>query len=138
MKRLSMAQVLALHEQIVAQSGGGSGVRDGALLESALEAPFQMFGGEALFPTLRDKAARLGYGLICNHPMLDGNKRLGAHVMLVFLALNGVRLHYTQQELSAIILAVAAGEAAQEQLLAWILAHWESECFDREKRCAIL
>ena len=118
MKRLSMAQVLTLHEQIAAQSGGGSGVRETALLEAALEAPFQTFGGDPLFSTLPAKAARLGYGLICNHPMLDGNKRLGAHVMLVFLALNGVHLHYTQQELTQIILATASGKVRQEQLQA--------------------
>ena len=123
MTRLSRAQVLTLTEQIAAQSGGGSGVRETALLEAALEAPFQTFGGEPLFPTLPAKAARLGYGLICNHPMLDGNKRLGAHVMLVFLALNGVHLHYTQQELTQIILAAASGKVRQEQLQAWILAH---------------
>lgn len=55
--------------------------------------------------------------------MIDGNKRLGAHVMLVFLELNGVRLQYTQEELYSIILAVASGSGTQEALLEWLLEH---------------
>ena len=55
-----------------------------------MEAPYQSFGGEELYPTIQAKAARLGYGLIKNHCMIDGNKRIGTHAMLVFLALNGI------------------------------------------------
>lgn len=58
-----------------------------------------------------------------DHPFLDGNKRIGAHAMLVFLALNGIELAYTQEELSAIILRIAAGEASSEELLDWLLNH---------------
>lgn len=89
MKKLSKQQILMLHSQLIRQTGGSDGVRDHALLESALEAPFQSYGGDDLFPTVQAKAARLGYGLIKNHCMIDGNKRIGAHAMLVFLALNG-------------------------------------------------
>ncbi|MBQ7061424.1 MAG: type II toxin-antitoxin system death-on-curing family toxin, partial [Clostridia bacterium] len=66
---------------------------------------------------------RLGYGLIMNHPFVDGNKRIGAHAMLVFLALNGIELDYTQDELSDMILGVAAGGSGFEQLLKWIIGH---------------
>ena len=58
-----------------------------------------------------------------NHPFVDGNKRIGTHVMLVCLAINGVELRYTQQELVDIILQVASGEGRYEDLLAWLLAH---------------
>jgi death-on-curing protein len=85
------------------------GVRDEKLLESALETPFQSFGGEELYPSTQAKAARLCYGLVKNHAMVDGNKRIGTHVMLVFLTLNGYELEYTQKELSDTILDVAAG-----------------------------
>ena len=84
MKRLSKKQILMLHTQLIQQTGGSDGVRDYNLLDSALES----FGGEDLYPTLQAKAARLGYGLIKNHCMIDGNKRIGTHAMLVFLALN--------------------------------------------------
>lgn len=98
-------------------------MRDEGLLESALNAPFQSFGDTSAYPSLQQKAARLCYGLVKNHPFIDGNKRIGAHVMLVFLALNGIELSYTQQELVNIILQVAAGEKSYEALLAWVLAH---------------
>ena len=123
MKRLGKRQVLLLHGRLLSQSGGLQGVRDEGLLESALEAPFQSFGDTDAYPSLQQKAARLGYGLIKNHPFADGNKRTGAHVMLVFLALNGIELSYTQKELSDIILAVAAGEKEYEDLLVWLLKH---------------
>ena len=123
MKRLSKEQILLLHSQLIQQTGGSDGVRDYALLESAIEAPFQSFGGDELYPTIQAKAARLGYGLIKKHCMIDGNKRIGTHVMLVFLALNGIELSYTQKELYEVILQVASGELEYEDLLKWILRH---------------
>lgn len=123
MIRLSKEQVLMLHAQLIEAAGGSPGMRDEALLDSALSAPFQSFDGEDLYPTLCAKAARLCFGLVKNHPMVDGNKRLGAHVMLVFLALNGCELSYTQEELSGTILNLAAGKIGAEDILAWILAH---------------
>ena len=112
-----------LHSQLIRQTGGSDGVRDYALLESALEAPFQSYGGDDLYPTVQAKAARLGYGLIKNHCMIDGNKRIGAHAMLVFLALNGIEIAYTQKELYETILNVASGKLEYEDLLEWILQH---------------
>ena len=123
MKRLSKEQILMLHSQLIQQTGGSDGVRDYNLLESALETPFQSFGGEELYPTIQSKAARLGYGLIKNHCMIDGNKRIGTHAMLVFLALNGIELSYTQRELYETILDIAAGKLEYEDLLEWILKH---------------
>ena len=123
MKRLSKEQILLLHAQLNGEYGGIDGVRDYNLLESAIEAPFQSFGGEDLYPTVQAKAARLGYGLIKNHCMLDGNKRTGAHAMLVFLEVNGINLHYSQKELYEAILAVADGSMDFEELLKWVLDH---------------
>lgn len=123
MKRLSKEQILVLHSQLIEEYGGSDGVRDYNLLDSALENPFQSFGGEELYPTLQAKAARLGYGLIKNHCMIDGNKRIGTHAMLVFLAINGIELDYTQKELYETILAIADGSLEYEDLLKWILEH---------------
>lgn len=119
---LSKEQILILHSQLIKSTGGIDGLRDEGLLESALNAPFQTFGGTDAFPSLQQKAARLGYGLIKNHPFIDGNKRIGAHVMLVFLALNKIELEYTQDELSDIILKTA-GECSFHDLLEWIFIH---------------
>ena len=110
MKKLSREQVLMLHSQLIEEFGGTDGVRDYNLLDSALETPFQSFGGNDLYPTIQSKAARLGYGLIKNHCMVDGNKRIGTHAMLVFLAVNGIELRYTQKELYETILDVAEGK----------------------------
>ena len=83
MIRLTKGQVLQMHAELIAATGGSSGIRDEALLDAALAAPFMSFGGMDLYPSLEQKAARLGYGLIKNHAMIDGNKRIGAHAMLV-------------------------------------------------------
>ncbi len=112
-----------LHSQLIEQTGGTAGVRDFNLLGSAIETPFQVFGGEELYPTIQAKGTCLGYGLIKNHCMLDGNKRIGTHVMLVFFALNGIELRYTQKELYEMVLAVADGSLEYEDMLKWILEH---------------
>ena len=123
MKTLSKNQVTALHSALIREFGGIDGIRDEGLLESALAAPFQTFGGEPVYPSLQAKAAQLGFGLIRNHPFVDGNKRIGAHTMLVFLAVNGIELRYEQQELIDIVLSVAAGQIDRQGLLQWILDH---------------
>ena len=123
MIKLTKEQVFMLHAQMIESTGGCDGIRDESLLDSALESPFQSFGGIELYPSIQAKAARLCYGLVKNHAMLDGNKRIGAHVMLVFLAVNGYELKYTQKELSDLILDVADGKKGYEDILGWILEH---------------
>lgn len=123
MKRLSSEQVLKLHDALLEEFGGTAGVRDQGLLDSALNTPFVTFGGRYLYPSLQAKAAQLGFGLVSNHPFVDGNKRIGTHVMLVFLAINGVELNYTQEELIDVILQVASGKVNEQRLLEWILEH---------------
>lgn len=95
MIKLTKEQILLLHSNIIKMTGGSDGIRDIALLESALESPFQSYAGEELYPSIQAKAARLCYGLVKNHAMVDGNKRIGVHTMLVFLSANGYELQYT-------------------------------------------
>lgn len=123
MIRLSKHQILLIHNQLIAETGGSSGLRDEGMLDSALNSPFQTFCGEDVYPSLQQKAARLCFGLVKNHPFVDGNKRIGAHTMLVFLALNGIELQHSQTELSDVILRLAAGEIEADALLQWILSH---------------
>ena len=123
MIRLSKSQILLIHDQLITETGGSSGLLDEGLLDSALNAPFQTFGEEDVYPSLQQKAARLCFGLVKNHPFVDGNKRIGAHAMLVFLALNGIELQHSQTELSDVILQLAAGEIEADALLQWILSH---------------
>lgn len=120
---LSKEQVILLHSHIIEETGGMPGIRDEGLLESALEAPFMSFGGEELFPSILEKAARLCYGLAMNHPFVDGNKRISAHAMLIFLSLNKVELEYTQNELIQVILNIAKGELNSSDLFEWLTEH---------------
>lgn len=125
MKVLSKRQILMLHSMLIAQSGGLDGLRDEGLLESAINTPLQTFAGQELYPTVLEKAARLGYGLIHNHPFLDGNKRIGTHAMLVFLDINNIALSYADDDLIAAILRVASGDMDESELLEWLKSHIE-------------
>ncbi len=84
---LSKKQVILLHAQLIAETGGSEGVRDEGLLESALYAPFQSFGDRDVYPSIQQKAARLGIGLTKNHAFVDRNKRIGHMPCLFFLHL---------------------------------------------------
>lgn len=125
MKMLSKRQILLLHSMLVAQSGGMDGLRDEGLLDAAINMPLQTFGGQELYPTILEKAARLGYGLIRGHPFLDGNKRIGTHAMLVFLDINNITLSYEDEDLISMILHVAAGAMDCNAFLEWLKAHVE-------------
>jgi death-on-curing protein len=120
---LSKEQILVLHEQLIEETGGSSGLKDEGPLESALSSPFQSFDGKDLFPSVYQKAARLGFGLASNHAFIDGNKRIGAHAMLVFLLLNGVEIEYSQEELIYLFLGIANGEKDYPDVLNWIVSH---------------
>jgi death-on-curing protein len=123
MKILTRNQVIKLHRELIAESGGSSEIRDEGLLDSALNTPFQTFSGTELYPSILEKAARLGYGLIKNHPFVDGNKRIGTHAMLVFLMINHIELNYNDTELIDLILGVASGEINDGELLLWLQMH---------------
>ena len=123
MKILSKEQILMLHEQLIDATGGLHGVRDEGLLDSALAAPFHSFAETEPYPSIQQKAVRLGYGLIKNHPFVDGNKRIGVHVMLVVLELNDMTLSYKQKELSDIIMDVASGKADYDDSLNRVIEH---------------
>ena len=120
---LTKEQVVALHTQIITETGGETGIRDDGLLDSALHAPFQSYANKYMYPSIQQEAARLGFGLVTNHAFIDGNKRIGAHAMLVFLALNGIELEYSQDELVNIFLNIATGKSSLNDLLHWIIDH---------------
>lgn len=106
---LNVDDVLLLHADLIAQSGGSMGLRDRNGLESAVAQPQMAFGGQDLYPTLAEKAAALGFSLIANHAFVDGNKRIGHKAMETFLVLDGHELDASVDEQEAIVLRVAAG-----------------------------
>lgn len=122
---LTKEQIIKLHEMIYERYGGALGVLNEGMLDSALEAPFQTFGGVELFPDDKEKIIRLAYGLIKNHSFRDGNKRIGALVLLVMLKLNGYRVNATNEEFTDIIMGIAASEKDDEDLKVWVEAHSE-------------
>lgn len=110
--------VLLLHEQSLAEHGGTSGIRDEGLLDSALGKPMNLFAyGE---PALFDLAASYVYGLVKNHPFLDGNRRIGFVTGALFLALNGYQLVATEADAAIRTLALAAGEMTEKAYAAWL------------------
>ena len=123
MIRFSDDKVKLLYKLMMEETGGSSGIRDEALLDSALNGIFQTFDGKELYPTKEEKGARLGFSLISNHAFVDGNKRMGVYIMLTFLEVNGIGIECTDAELVDLGLGVAAGRIGYEELLDWILEH---------------
>ena len=104
-------------------TGGDVGVRDEALLESAIENIYATFDGVELYPTKEEKAARLGYSLISNHAFVDGNKRIGMYIMISFLELNGIKIDATNDDVYNLGIAVADGSTDDTDVLNWIKKH---------------
>ena len=123
MIKFSKEKILLLHKILAESTGGSSGVRDEALLDSALESAYSGFGDKEFYPTKEEKGARLGYALISNHAFVDGNKRIGLYVMLSFLEMNGVPVRCEDDELVHVGLSVADGTMGYDELLQWVLNH---------------
>lgn len=120
MRLLSLAEILRLHEAILAQSGGGAGLRDLGALESAVAQPSMAFDGKDLYPSLAEKAAALCYSLVSNHAFVDGNKRIAHAAMEAFLMLNGTEIGAGIDEQEQIMLQLASGSYTREQLVSWL------------------
>lgn len=122
MIHLSREKVLLWHQLIIAETGGAADVRDLGILDSALESAFATFDGQELYPSKEEKAARLGYALICNHAFVDGNKRIGMYALLSFLEGGGIHMSCSNDEVVRTGLAVAKGDMKYDDLLQWIKA----------------
>jgi death-on-curing protein len=123
MRYLSLGEVVRLHQMLIEQSGGATGIRTLGLLDSALAQPRATFDGRDLHPTVLDKAAALCASLVQNHPFVDGNKRVGHAAMATFLVLNGVDVTASIEEQERLILSLAAGVSRREDLVAWLKEH---------------
>jgi death on curing protein len=115
---LSRQVVLAMHDEQLAIHGGGSGVRDPGLLESALARPLNHASyGE---PDLAELAAMYAIAIARNHPFIDGNKRTAYVGLETFLVLNGCRFTATDAEVVVAMLAMAAGDMSDDEFTAWV------------------
>ena len=116
---LSVAQLIALHDELMKSFGGRRGLRDRAALESAAARPEMTFDGEDLYPDLAAKAAALMHSLVVNHAFVDGNKRAGAAAAELFVDVNGYRLNAADPDLESVTFALARGELSAEALAIW-------------------
>ncbi|KAF1020267.1 MAG: Toxin Doc [Paracidovorax wautersii] len=119
---ISRTLALAIHDRQLAEHGGGSGVRDDALLDSALARPQQRHAYGDPPPDLADLAASLAYGLARNHPFVDGNKRTAHVCYRVFLKLNDCELVASDEEKYVAMLGLAEGSVAEAEFADWLRA----------------
>lgn len=123
MKRLTLEQVLALHEKMIKSTGGSAGLRDKSLLDSAISNAYATFEGNDLYPNDEDKCANICYNAIKIHPFVDGNKRMGTYIMLILLEYSGINLLFKQSELVKFGLGIAEGKFNQSDIVDWIRKH---------------
>jgi death-on-curing protein len=117
---LALEEVLALHAEQIRRFGGAPGLRDAALLESALAMPRAMFGGELLHPTPYEVAAAYLFHLARNHPFVDGNKRVALAAALVFLGLNGLTVDTDEDALTDLVVGVASGSVPKSEVAVFL------------------
>lgn len=114
--------VVAIHDEQLAIHGGSGGLRDAALLESALDRPRNKWAYEQA--ELPELAAAYGYGVAKNHPFVDGNKRTSLLAIYTFLGVNGIDFRVPEVAAAAMIFSLAAGEVSEESLARWIRDNW--------------
>ena len=124
---IDRALALAIHERQLSEHGGGSGVRDEGMLESALARPQQLYAYGDPPPDLTDLAASLAFGLARNHPFVDGNKRTAHVCYRVFLALNDARLEASDEDKYTHMLALAEGSLSEIDFAAWLRPRLRTE-----------
>ena len=118
---IDRAVLIAVHEMQLAEHGGGAGMRDAALLDSALSPPLNLAAyGE---PDAAALAAAYGYGIARNHAFIDGNKRTALVAAELFLRLNGWQMAVSGADCVLTMLAVAAGDITEDEFGAWLRAH---------------
>ena len=113
---LTRRLILAIHRDQIENYGGTKGLRDEAMLESALEQPPATFGGKLLHQTVFDQAAAYLFHLVQNHPFVDGNKRVAFAAMDVFLRLNNLQLQLSDDDAVELVLRTATGELEKDSI----------------------
>jgi death-on-curing protein len=124
---LTATQVLFIHARLIDTTGGGHGVRDLGLLESAVARPQATFGGEELYPDLFHKAAAFMESLALNHPFVDGNKRTAITAASLYMLQNGRRLQTTNEALEQFTLVVVNERPSLDVIAAWLQTHTKPE-----------
>ncbi len=122
----SLQSVVHLHDVVLKQYGGASGVRDHNLLDSALHRAFQTFGGEDLYPSFLDKAAAVLQSISINHPFVDGNKRTGFLLCETLLLEGNLEIRASEDENYDFVIKVSTGELSFDDIVLWLQQHTQS------------
>lgn len=120
---LSLDDVLESHTEQIATYGGGEGIRDVGLLESALAQPAAMFGGQYLHADLFEMAAAYLFHIVQNHPFIDANKRVGLETALLFLEINGLSIDASDELLVDLVLRTAQGQTSKPEIAEFFRSH---------------
>jgi death-on-curing protein len=120
---LTLEEVVAIHRDQIERYGGSLGVRDWGLLRSAIAMPAATFGGQFLHADLCEMAGAYLFHIVQNHPFIDGNKRVGAVVADVFLALNDIQLDASEDDYAELVLSVARGETSKSGIAEFFKSH---------------
>ena len=116
-------EVISLHKRLLSEFGGSDGIRDAALLDSALARPKNRFVYAEIPVSIAELAAAYAYGICRNHPFVDGNKRTAMGVAMLFSEFNGVEVNTTQEDAYLTFLRLAEGTISEEELIAWFAKH---------------
>lgn len=112
--------IIEVHKRIISTSGGTEGIKDIALLDSAVNSIYQTYDAKELYPTILEKAARLCFSLSKNHPFVDGNKRVSMHMLASFLRFHDINYAPTNNDVIRVGLSLADGTMSYQDLLAWL------------------
>lgn len=122
MHKLSKQKIIELHSYMIEMTGGLDGVRDENMLDLAISSPFQTFGGQDLYPNDIDKICKLAFNLTTLHCFFDGNKRIGAFILLINLKLDGFEFIATDNEIVSTFLLLATNKINYEGFKDWVIS----------------
>jgi len=123
MKWIPLDNIITLHKKMIRATGGLSGIRDINLLQSAIFNAQATFDGIDLYPNLESKCAAVCYGVINNHPFVDGNKRMGIYLLLILLEYNDYIIEYSEDELVELGFGIAKDTISRDDIVLWIKEH---------------
>ena len=118
---IDVSLVIEFHAQLIQRFGGEPGVRDYQMLDSSINAIYQTFDQKDLYPNIIEKATRLAFNLISSHPFLDGNKRIGMHMLIIYLRFENIDFYPSPKEVIRIGFSIAKGDLTYESFLKWVI-----------------
>ena len=118
---IDIISVEKIQELLIEKFGGTLGVRDMGALEAAINRPFATFNQNELYPTPIEKAAAVLESLVCNHPFIDGNKRIGYVIARLLLLQSGIDIEANQEEKYNLVISVSKGEFRYDQKKEWLM-----------------